>query len=275
MKFYGLLLAILLTFGGWAQPINRPSTEHYLSAFLATTGSEAGKASFTRYLAQLEAKKSKMPSEQDFVRYVFYSTHKKYLKRFTPQTSFASVFENGNYNCLTGTILYSLILSEFNIRHQVIETNYHIFVLVNSTEGELLIEATDPQNGFVTGDTEITDRIERYKASLPLRNNNHEDLNYYHFSFDLYNPVTPDELTGLLYYNLAIEAYNKQNIQQAVSYLGEAIARYSSPRIEEMARLLLLTVHESNLSAGEKSAFKKTLQTIRYKALPVVAGLQP
>ncbi|MDL5047683.1 hypothetical protein QQ054_16835 [Oscillatoria amoena NRMC-F 0135] len=138
-----------------------------------------------------------------------------------------------------------------------------------------MIEVTDPVNGFVTDEIEIASRIEMYRSMLPVQTEGLDDLTYYHFAFNLYNTVTTEELTGLLYYNLAIEAYNKQKLPQAVFYLGEAITRYSSPRIEAMANLLLITVHESRLSADDKSAFKRKLQTIRYKALPVVAGLQP
>jgi hypothetical protein len=276
MKLLLLIFPLILAISGLSQPI-KPSTGRQLEVFMATNGKEMESAStvLTRHLAQLTDKRSRISSEVDFIRYTFTSTHKKFLKHFSPQATFAELFEDGTYSCLTGTILYSLLLSDLNIRHQVIETNYHIFILVATREGELLLEATDRQNGVVTGFNEISERIERYKTTPVVTTHTGGDLSYYQFSFDLYNPVATEELTGLLYYNLAIDAYNKHDLQQAVFYLGEAIARYTSPRIEEMARLLLLTVHESKLSASEKSAFKKTLQTIRYKTLPVVAGLQP
>ncbi|MFN3841077.1 MAG: hypothetical protein ACK4RF_10265 [Cyclobacteriaceae bacterium] len=275
MRVLVLLFMLIGSFGGWSKPIN-PATEHYLAGFLATSERVPGSEEmFMRHLNSLQDKRAKFRSDLDFVRYVFSATHKKFLKTFDAQATFGVLFKNGAYSCLTGTILYSLILSDFDIPHQVIETNYHIFILVKTETGELLLEATDPANGLVTGDNEITRRMEVYRSTTPTMVKPKGDLSYYEFSFDLFNRVTLEELAGLLYYNLAIEAYNKQNLAEAIFYLDEAIARYSSPRIEEMARLLLLTVHESSLNASEKSAFKKTLQTIRYRALPVVAGLRP
>lgn len=272
MRLKNLIFALILTFEGFSQPVNS-SIDRHLRAFLATTGTTQAGAAFHRYLDKLQLKKSKIASESDFLRYAFNKTQQTYLKRYTPHASFATVFENGDYNCLTGTVLYSLILSHFNIPHQVIETNYHIFILAQPAAGEILIEATDPLHGFVTNREEIEQRIIMYKTTRPVVVL--QDMNYYEFTFDMYSAVTAEELTGLLYYNLAIEAYNKQRLQAAVVYLNEAIARYASPRIEEFARILLITVHESNLAASEKSVCKKTLQTIRYKALPTVAGLQP
>jgi hypothetical protein len=276
MRLFLLIFVLILALSGFSQPLN-PQTERYLGVYMATSGREKEPAStvFSRHLQQLNSKRSSISSDIDFIRYAFSSTHKKFLKHFRAEASFAELFENGTYNCLTGTILYSLILSDLKIQHQVIETNYHIFILVSSKEGELLIEATDRHNGVVTGVNEISARIDQYKNTSVVAARLSGELSYYQFNFDIYNPVSTEELTGLLYYNLAIEAYNKHNLQLAVFYLGEAIARYASPRIEELARLMLITVHESNLTASEKSAYKKTLQTIRYKTLPVVAGLQP
>ncbi len=275
MRLAGLILVLIFAVEGWSQTTN-PSTGHYLSAFLATTGAEGRTTSFSRYLEQLEGRKARLTGEREFLQYVFNATHKRYLKRFASEATFASLFDHGTYNCLTGTTLYSLILYHFNIPHQVIETNYHIFILASFADGDVLIEATDRANGLVENENEIASRIENYRTMLPVQSELRADLTYYHFGFDLYNPVTPEELTGLLYYNLAIRAYNRHNLQHAVTYLGEAISRYSSPRIEALANLLLITVHENNtLSTGDKSAFKKKLQTIRYRALPVVASLQP
>lgn len=274
MKGLGLIFLLILGLCGWSKPIN-PATERYLAAFLATSGNESDYGQFIRHLEHLQGKRYKFRTEAEFVRHIFASTHKKFLKHFNAQANFGLLFKDGTYNCLTGTILYSLILSDFNIRHQVIETNYHIFIIVHTETDELLLEATDPKNGLVTGAEELASRIQAYKADPPVYAQSATEYTHYDFSFDLFNTVTIEELAGLLYYNLAIEAYNKQNLAQAIFYLNESISRYTSPRIEEMARLLLITVHESNLNASEKSRFKKTLQTIRYKALPVVASLKP
>ncbi|MCK6617305.1 MAG: hypothetical protein L6Q51_06650 [Cyclobacteriaceae bacterium] len=274
MMFLVLVFMVFSAVGGWSKPVN-PATERYLAAFLATSGNEVDHEQFIRHLDHLQGKRHKFRSESEFIRHIFASTHKKFLKHFNAQANFGLLFKDGTYNCLTGTILYSLILSDFNIHHQVIETNYHIFILVHSDTGTLLLEATDPINGLVATPNEIATRINSYKAAPPSITSADSDLMRYEFSFDMYNAVTIDELAGLLYYNQAIEAYNNQQLTQAVFFLGEAIARYSSPRIEEMARLLLITVHESNLDAHEKSKVKRKLQAIRYRAMPVVAALQP
>jgi hypothetical protein len=252
---------------------NQETTLTYLESFLSTTSSPVDYSSFGSFLLKLEKKKLTFKNETDFVHYAFAKTHQVYMKRFKEFTSFAGLFTDGTYNCLTGTILYSLILNHFGIRNEVIETNYHIFILAYADGRSLLIEATDPEGGFVADRNEIEERINLYKEnSIPAQTG---DLSYYRFHFNLYNRVSMDELSGLLFYNLAIESFNNQSLQKSVEYLSEAITRYSSPRIEEFARVLLLAVHHSQLTSTEKSEYKRILSTIRHKAMPVMAGLEP
>ena len=278
MKRVGLFLIVISSVQAWGYSdpharSNQETTLAYLQSFLSTSSSPVDYTSFESFLQKLEKKKLTFKNESDFVHYAFVKTHQVYLKRYMEYTSFASLFKNGSYNCLTGTILYSLILNHFGIKNEVIETNYHIFILASADGESLLIEATDPESGFVTDREKIDERINQYKEnSLHTQTS---DRSYYRFNFNLYNRVSMDELSGLLFYNLAVESLNKQSLAKSVEYLSEAIHRYTSPRIEEFARVLLLAVHHSQLTSEEKSEYKRTISAIRYKAMPVMAGLEP
>ncbi len=276
MRLGPVILLLIFSFvkaeAGWATMAELPAVSaDALQPYLATTNASIDQAAWTSFIDKLSKKKASTKSETQFLRHVFNRTHQQFLKRFTTNTTFASVFDTGAYNCLTGTILYSLILNHFRIDHQVIETNYHIFILAQTHEGEVLMEVTDPQEGFVTSAEKIALRIEQYRHQgiQPAD----PSLFYYQYSFDLYNVVSQNELIGLLYYNLAVESFNQKALQKAVYYLGRAIDRYASPRIEELSEILLLAVHESNLKEQEKTLCKKELQTIRYKAMVVMAKL--
>jgi len=276
LRFKLIILALIASFFQ-GEAIGTPrsnfpaASADALLSYLATTNATVDENSWTTFIEKLAQKKAKSKSEIQFLRYVFIRTHQQYLKHFKTNTTFASLFENGSYNCLTGTILYSTILNQFGIDHQVIETNYHIFILAKTNEGEVLIETTDPHEGFVTSEDKIAMRINQYRnqgiqSTDPTRS-------YFRYSFELYNEVSQNELIGLLYYNLAVDSFNQQSLQEAVHYLGRAIERYASPRIEEFSEILLLAVHESKLKEKDKILCKKELQTIRYKAMVVMAGL--
>lgn len=99
------------------------------------------------------------------------------FKEYEAYASLDETFDNGSYNCLTGIILFSLILHHYTIDHQVIETNYHIFILAETSEGQILLEATHPLNGFVTSAKDIEARITIYKFTSKTSFRNYNGIN--------------------------------------------------------------------------------------------------
>jgi hypothetical protein len=224
--------------------------------------------SFESFLQKLDKKNSSVKSERALIRNIFEKTHHRFLKNYQAYASLNETFDNGSYNCLTGTILFSLFLHHYNIEHQVIETNYHIFILAETNEGQILLEATDPLNGFVTSAREIEARISIYKQNQlqePQR-----DKAYYKFRFELFNAVSLDELQGLTYYNNAVNSFNRKNLELAVQNLVKANELYFSYRIEEFSQILLLSLQQSDLDLKTKENCMNTILSLRQKSLPLI-----
>ncbi len=190
-------------------------------------------------------------SEKKFLKSIFKAIHQKYLKTYSQYADLGEVFHSGKYDCLTATTLFSIVLSETHFNYKIIETNYHIFLLVNTAEGQVLLETTDRISGFVEDPTEITSRIAVYRKNAIA--NTGEYKMYYQYSFNLFHEVTPNQLTGLLYFNQAIKAYNKHDLLACTTFLELSKRNYDSPRIEELAIVLMKSVLESNLSTTVKS----------------------
>lgn len=205
-----------------------------------------------------------MRKEKDFVRFVFTKTHQEYLKAYKPYASFNELFSKGNYNCLTGTILYALVLNHFNISYEVIETNYHIFLTVETRQGKILLEATDPLNGFVDTPSAIEERIATYKQNTLTASNSNQS--HYQYSFDLYNKVSLEELQGLLYYNKAVDSFNHQQLEKSIQFLEKAHALYSSPRIHEFSGILVLAVQQSDWNTETKEKYLRIISLISEKS---------
>ncbi len=249
------------------------TTEVYLNSFLSVDHQEVSASkSFRAFLDKLEKKHLSITEQNDFTQYLFTKTHQYYLKKYEDHASFSALFNKGTYNCLTGTILYSLILNHFQIPHEVIETNYHIFILAETIQGKILIEATDPLHGFVDTLSDIEKRINTYKKNTLSATNS--KFNYYQFNTDLFNSVSIKELHGLLFYNKAVDSYNHQNLQESVQYLFKAHALYSSSRIDEFSQIILLALQQSALESTIKIECIKTVLSIKNELLPVVASLR-
>jgi len=245
------------------------SVEPNLKAFLSAGHYSAQSVkSFESFLLKLDKKNTSVKSERAFIRHIFEKTHHRFLKNYEAYASLDETFDNGSYNCLTGTILFSLLLHHYNIDHQVIETNYHIFILAETAEGQILLEATDPLNGFVTSAKEIEARITIYKQNQVQEQQ--RDKSYYKFRFELYNAVSLDELRGLAYYNNAVNSFNQKHLEVAVQNLVKANELYFSYRIEEFSQIMLLSLQQSDLDLKTKEKCMNTILSLRQKSFPVI-----
>lgn len=240
-------------------PADRLTT--YVTAFTAVDGRPTDGAELQQLVLKLREKQDRIGNGTSFVNYVFDKARQRFLRHYEDYATFSETLSSRTYNCLTGTALYAILLDELNIPYTIIETNYHIFLVAETIDGRALLEATDGQNGFVVGEENIQARIKKYRELAPAKDDSGKT--HYQYEIDLCKVVTLDELTGLLYYNRAVVAYNQRSLGVAVHKLTQAARLYQSPRTAEFAAVLQLTVAGSTLESTTKEQYLRDLQRLR------------
>lgn len=245
-------------------------TAYYLHLFSQADKNKTSTKEISAFLHKLEQKRPSFENKRDFLEYVFQKTHQRFLKHYDDYVSFGEMLNNRSYNCLTGTALYALLLDHFGINYKVIETNYHIFLIAQTDEGRVLLEATDPIHGFVSDAGAIEGRIRTYRQNAVQEIKSSKT--YYRFNFNLYHEVNLDQMLGLLHYNFAVKAFNEHRLLESVNELGKAIELYNSPRIEEFSRIVLYSIKESNLEPSAKAKCLSEIQSWRKRSFIVTAS---
>ncbi len=185
---------------------------------------------FNRLLATVARRQTKYKSQEDFVAYVFYTTHRKLLKTYDEYPSLQETLTEGRYDCLTAVAVYALLFDELNIDYTLVETNYHTFILVNpGSEREILLETTDAHGGFVVGREAIAERIDQYRTD-----NNKLLPNQVDWQMSIFKELSLSELIGLLYYNQSIRHLNKGNYTEAAMLAGQATRYYRGERLNKL-----------------------------------------
>jgi hypothetical protein len=248
--------------------INLSKSDYYLSLFSSTDSVSSDSDKLGSLILNLEKHRHRSNSDRLFLKHLFMKTHHRILQNYVAYCSFNATLNDGDYNCLTGTAIYAILLTHFNIDFKVIETNYHIFLIANTGEGEILFESTDPINGFVDDSNAILKRTHDYRENKITSVNAD---NSYHYTFDMYNRVSMEELLGLLYYNYSIDAYNHKDLMRAINYLDKASRFYQSKRIEELSKIILLTVEEGKIKISEKEICLKKITSLR-KKMPILVS---
>lgn len=258
------ILALMVPLAGNGQSI----LSGLMSSNAVTSSQEQIAAKVDRHVADLTKAKSKFDSEREFLEYVFQFTHRKMLKTYVAYTQFNELVETGKFDCLSATALFSVIFDRLNIDYQIQETNYHIFLLAETQNGKVLLETTDRLNGFVAHPEKIEQRIQAYRQNQLAT----ENKNFYEYQADIFQPVSADRLVGLLYFNQAVRLYNQRDFIECGNKLDEAIARYETPRTDELAVILVHSINASNLAPAEKSKITTRYQKYVQKARPVLAS---
>ncbi|MCA6380049.1 MAG: hypothetical protein IM574_00400 [Cytophagales bacterium] len=221
------------------------------------------------FISLQQTKQAKSKSEIKFLHSLFNESHRKFLKHYKPYSQFNEPFESGHYDCLSGTAFFSLMLESLQMNYKIIETNYHIFLLVETHEGQVLLETTDRLFGFKTNPLEIDKCLKDYKENLLTASSG--KMHYYQFQSRLFREVKSTQLSGLLYFNQAVVAYNNREWVQCVYHLEKARFIYDNARVSELTQLLVETI--SHVELNENSRQELLIQLSPFVTdLPVVAG---
>jgi len=196
----------------------------------------------TNGLGEMETRIDKLVTKLERHRYrndqhklyaLFKSTHSTFLYQYS-QYSDIDELTNGKYDCLTATALFADVLDRAGYRYNIIETNYHIFVVVKTASGDVILETTDRSSGFIND----TDRIGKTIAAYRKNTLQAATPSHYQYSFSLYQTVDVDQLAGLLYFNQAVKAFNAQKWDECSEKLSAASKTIRSPRVDALAELL-------------------------------------
>ena len=156
------------------------------------------------------------------IKTIYRTVHSTFLNSYEFYTCFDKIFYNGDYNCVTATALFGIILTRLNIPFYIIETPIHVYIVAYPNKKHIKIESTDPYSGyFVYNQTMKRTFIEFFKTSKVIDEIEYRDLSVDEL-FDKYyfqgNKISLKELIGIQYMNNA--AFNILEDKLIESYIN-------------------------------------------------------
>ena len=216
-------------------PLFSNGQENSLKGFFRTVPHANQEEISTELHSFIQVQREKFASSKSdikFLRSLVWESHKRFLKTYKPYSQFDELFENGQYDCLTGTAFFSLVLESLQFQYSIIETNYHIFMMIETDKGNVLLETTDRIFGLKTHASEIQNCLSQYKENV-LTASTSRAKNFYKYQLNLFQQVKSPQLEGLLYFNQAVVAFNNHEWVLCVDKLGKARSNYDNPLEEE------------------------------------------
>lgn len=207
-------------------------------------------------VSELGRKKAKSKNDYNFIRTLFQKTHKRFLKEYEQHSTFNAMLEEGNFDCVSGSAALGLLLTEFGYDFDIVETDYHVFIMVNLEGRNIILESTLPIGGMISKTSEVQAYLDSYKpkenaklSSLNTRIGNSEvDIS----DNSIFRKVNLTQLAGLLYYNDGILQFNSQDYETAAVQLLKAYELYKSERIAGLMELSEDLATDKKLVANQK-----------------------
>lgn len=219
-------------------------SQDHLSLFRAVHADESLETKkWDELVSLLDKKFEKKGKSENFIRTIFEKSHQSLFKSYEKHATFNQMLNDGRFDCVSGTATLGMLLDRYGFQYNIIETDYHVFLVVNHEEKPILLESTLRVGGMITSPSEVEKYIQAY---LPEEKGNYLNLNQRIGSPDIldsektiFRKVSLSQLAGLQYYNDAIMHFNEQAYRVAESQLEKAHNLYDSDRIEGLKDLAI------------------------------------
>lgn len=212
-----------------------------LNLFMAVHADEIQEQKWNELVEILDKKRSKTKNDVNFLRSVFQKSHQLLLKEYVKHSTFNEMLESGKFDCVSGSATLGMLLDRYGYNYEIVETDYHVFIITKVDEKEIILESTLPIGGMITSPSEVQDYLDSYKpvefaqlASLTERLGSADQTLSDHAIF---RKVSLTQLAGLQYYNDAITHFNDQAYGLASKQLSKALVLYESERIKNLKDL--------------------------------------
>lgn len=239
------------------------SKEDYLSLFLAVSKDMDEKSFLSnqkRYHSKLEEIKDQISGkkrESKQIQAIYKKAHETYLKKYEINNEFYDIFKNGQFNCVSASALYGIIFQELNIPFTIKETPTHVYIISYPETHRILVETTDPLQGFYVFDhrykSHYVDKLKQNKiiSNEEFANNTLDQLfDKYYFSDE---DIDLKELVGIQYLNNGIVLYDEEKPKEAFHQFEKAYLFYPSEKAEYLLyNALLVILSDQDFSTIEK-----------------------
>jgi tetratricopeptide (TPR) repeat protein len=190
----------------------------------------AYKQELQAFCIELKQQRAEYKNQKKYLRAVFNKVHRKYLKSYQQFSVLSETLQTGDYDCVSGTTLYALVLQALGFDYQIKEAPFHAYLLVNLENNEqVLLESTNPIHGILEGQDYIIDTEKKYRLQTSLKN----DIPLTPFT----RAINLRQLAGLQYYNEAVVYFNRQEFKIARKILQKAWVLYPEDRIQTLLQI--------------------------------------
>jgi hypothetical protein len=192
----------------------------------------------------LQAEKLDSKNLSKKIKIVYSTVHEYFLKKYSVNDFFPIVFKSGSYNCVTASILYSMVFDNYKIFYKVMASSEHAYLIANPGENSIVIETTNPDFELTIFNGEFKQQYVNYLRNSKLINEseykNKSTEEIFEEKFNEVKEVKFINLLGFQYYNKALSKFQNNEVKEAYELCQKAYFFYPDLQIKALLNNSLL-----------------------------------
>lgn len=193
---------------------------------------------FKEFCTKLKNRRVLYQTDISYLKHVFDLIQEYYLKEFQYNQSVDRVMFKGQFDCVSGTAFYALVLENIDWKFVIKETPLHVYLEVVADGNKILFETTN-RLGFIINENRVGKLESQYAAEYS------EDFlilmkkGGYPISGQWDKEVSMVELAGIQYFNKSSVAYTSKDYEQSLILSEKSYLLYPSARTKGLIVLAL------------------------------------
>ncbi len=210
--------------------------ELFFAIYQDTNGLAKAQKRFNKLIREIKNENILKKKEKKQIKRIYSLVHDAFLKKYDRYSYFPDVFGDGTYNCMSASLLYSLIFQELGIPYEIKEEPQHVFLIAYPATLGIKVETTDPKGGTTVYNGAFKVAYVKYLANNKiisqdeLTSTSSEEL--FNIYFHNQKSISLMQLLALQYYNAGVFASEKELYEPAVRYLKKSSWIYPDNKIE-------------------------------------------
>lgn len=195
---------------------------------------------------ELDSKNLASKSEDKKIKLLFNLTHKMFFEKYVHVSNFNKIFDAKEYNCVSATALYVILLKSYDIPFSIKEAPSHIYSIAYPNSKGIILESTAPGNGYYAPGSNDIQKAVNSLVKLKYVTQKEVDAKgvrqVYNDFFYGEEDINLKQLAGLQYYNEALGYYSEEDYEMALNSAYKAEILYPSDKIEFLKYVLLSSI---------------------------------
>lgn len=206
------------------------------------------------------------------------SVHNLFLKKYSDNEYFPVIFQSGVYNCVSASMLYSLVFEELDIPYKIKVSSNHVYLVANPGSNSMVIETTNPgfEKSIFTG--EFKQQYVNYlRTSKLISELDYKSKSVEEIFEEKFNEVKDGEhinLPGFQYYNKGLYMLQNNNFEEAHILFQKAFLFYPDPQVKTILyNSLLYQMDKCNYKELSDIDYLAQLSRFEYSDISTVYGI--